>query len=114
MVQTWDLMSKVQMQRWFEEGHLLGYDKYSSNIYSNNQGDLLGNSSNKDMHHERIRMKETQNYLVESCYYHIECIATTFFAAFMWRRLLNNIVLATVTHKKPKRVSDGTDTQVRA
>ena len=107
-------MSKIQVGRWFEDEYLLGHGKYSSNIYSNNQGDLLGNSSNKDMRHERIRMKETQNYLVESCYYHIECIATTFFAAFMWRRLLNNIVLATVTHKKPKRVSDGTDTQVRA
>ena len=114
MVQTWDLMSKVQMQRWFEEGHLLGYDKYSSNMYSNNQGDPLGNSSNKDMHHEHIRMKETQKYLVERCYYHIECIATTFLATFMWRRLLNNIVLATITHRRSKRVSDGTDTQVRA
>ena len=50
-------MSKVQMERWSEEEHL-EYDKYSSNMYSNNQGDLLGSSSDKDVHHERIRMKK--------------------------------------------------------
>ena len=114
MVQTHDLMSKIQMRGCFEKEYLLGHDKYGSIMYSNNQGDPLGNSSNKDMHHERIRMKETQKYLVERCYYHIECIATTFLATFMWRRLLNNIVLATITHRRSKRVSDGTDTQVRA
>ena len=32
----------------------------------------------------------------------------------MWRRPLNNATLATTTHRKPKRVSDGTGTQVRA
>ena len=32
----------------------------------------------------------------------------------MWRRPLNNAALATTTHKKPKRVSDGTDTRVGA
>ena len=30
----------------------------------------------------------------------------------MWRRLLNNTVLATTTHRRPERVSDGTSTQV--
>ena len=34
-------------------------------------------------------------------------------AAFMWRRLLNSTTLATTTHRKPKRVSDGIGTQVR-
>ena len=32
----------------------------------------------------------------------------------MWRRHLNNVVLATTTHRKPKRVSDGTGNQVMA
>ena len=32
----------------------------------------------------------------------------------MWRRPLNSIVLATTTHRMPKRVSDGTDTRVGA
>ena len=91
-------MSKVQMGRWSEEEHLLGYDKYNSNMYSNNQGDLSGSSSDKDGHHKHIRMKKTQKYLVESCYHRIECITTTFLAAFMWRRSLNIVVLATVTH----------------
>ena len=107
-------MNKGQMGRWSKEGHLLEYDKYSSNMYSNNQGDLLESSNDKDVHHERIRMKKTQKYLVESCYHCIKCTATTFLATFMWRRPLNNVVLATPAHKRPKRVSDGTKTQVRA
>ena len=102
------------MGRWSEKEHLLGYDKYNSNMYSNNQGDLPGSFSDKDGHHKRIRMKKTQKYLVESCYHRIKCTATTFLIAFMWRKPLNNAALATATHKRPKRVSDGTDTQVRA
>ena len=43
-------MSKIQMGRWSEEEHLLKYDKYSSNMYSNNQGDLPRSSSDKDVH----------------------------------------------------------------
>ena len=31
----------------------------------------------------------------------------------MWRRPLNNAILATTTHRKPKKVSDGISTQVR-
>ena len=36
----------------------------------------------------------------------------TFWAAFMWKRPLNSAVLTTITHRKPERVSDGTNTQV--
>ena len=114
MVQTQDLMSKIQMERWSEEEYLLRYDKYSSNMYSNNRGDLLGSSSDKDVHHKRIRMMGTQKYLRESYYHRIECTAATFLATFMLRRSLNNAALATTTHRKLERVSDGTDTQVRA
>ena len=32
----------------------------------------------------------------------------------MWRRPLNSTTLATTTHRKLKRVSDGTGTQVKA
>ena len=32
----------------------------------------------------------------------------------MWRIPLNSAVLANATHRKPKKVSDGTGTQVRA
>ena len=59
MVQTQDLMNKIQMGEWSEEEHLIEYDKYSSNMYFNNQGDLLGSSSDKDVHHKRIRMMRT-------------------------------------------------------
>ena len=66
------------MGRWSEEEDLLEHDKYSLNMYSSNQGDLPGNSSDKDVHHKRIRMMRTQKYLRESCYHCIECNATIF------------------------------------
>ena len=100
--------------RWSEEEFLLGYDKYSSNMYFNNQGDLPRSSNDRDVHHGHTRRRGTQKYLKESCYHRIECIAATFLAAFIWRRPLNSTVLATTTHRKPKRVFDETDTQVRA
>ena len=56
----------------------------------------------------------TQKYLRESYYHRIECTAATFLTAFMLRRPLNSAVLATTTHRKPKRVSNRTGTQVRA
>ena len=59
-------------------------------------------------------MMGTQKYLRESCYHCIECTAATFLAALMLRKPLNSAVLATTTHRKPERVSDGTDIQVRA
>ena len=50
----------------------------------------------------------------KNCYHHIKCTITTFLAAFMWRRHLNNETLVITTHKEPKKVSDGTDTQVKS
>ena len=102
------------MGGWCEEEYLLGYDNYSSNTYSNYHGDLLGSSNDKNVYHKRIRMMRTQKYLRESCYHRIECTVATFLAAFMLRRPLNSVSLATTTHKKPEKVSNGTDTQVRA
>ena len=58
------------------------------------------------------RRKLQEKYLRESYYHHIKCITATFLAAFMWRRLLNSAALATTTHRRPKRVFDGTSTQV--
>ena len=89
MVQTQDLMSKIQMGGWSEEEYLLGYDKYSSNTYSKNQDNLPRNSDDKDVHQKHIGMMGTQKYLRENCYHRIECIAATFLAAFMIRRPLN-------------------------
>ena len=66
------------------------------------------------MPHEHTRKKETQKYLRKSCYHRIKCTATTFLVAFMWKRPLNSATLVITTHKKSKKVSDGTGTQVRA
>ena len=59
------------------------YDKYNSNMCPNNQGNLPGNSNNKDTHHKRTRMMGTQKYPRESCYHHIKCTTATLLAAFM-------------------------------
>ena len=48
----------------------------------------------------------------EICYHRIKCTIATFLVAFMLRRLLNNAALVTTIHRKLKRVSDGTSTQV--
>ena len=61
------------MGGWSEEEYLLGYDKYSSNVYPNNQGDLPGSSSDRDMPHKCTRRMGTQKYLRESCYHLIKC-----------------------------------------
>ena len=114
MVQVQDPMSKIQMRGWSEEEYLLGHDKYVSNTCSNNHEDLPRSSSDEDMYHEHPRMIGPQKYLRESCYHRIECTTATFLAGFMLRRPLNSVALANTTHRKPKRVSDETNTQVKA
>ena len=52
-------------------------------------------------------------YLRKNCYHRIKCITAIFLAAFIWIRPLNSAALVTTTHRKPKRTSDGTGTQVR-
>ena len=107
-------MNKMQNGRVVRGGVLLGHNDYSSNVYSSYHGDLLGNSSDKNMYHKRTNMIGTWKYLRESCYHCIECTAATFLAAFMLKRPQNNAALATITYRKLKKVSDGICTQVRA
>ena len=85
-----------------EKEFLLEYDKYSSNMCSNNKSDLHRSSSDKDVPHEHMRRKGIQKYLRKSCYHCIKCTEATLLAAFIWRRPLNSAVLATTTHRKPK------------
>ena len=56
--------------------------------------------------------EENSKYLRKNCYHRIKYIAATFLTAFMWRRPLNSVTLATTSHRKLKGVSDGTGTQV--
>ena len=66
------------------------------------------------MHYERTGGVEARKCLRKSCCHRIECPTANFLTAFMWKRHLNSVVLATTTHRKLKRVSDGTNTQVVA
>ena len=56
--------------------------------------------------------EENSKYLRKSCHHHIKCTIATFLVALMWRRLLNNVALATATHKGLKGVSDWMGAQV--
>ena len=75
------------------------------------RSDFPGNSTNKGMHYELTRRMEARKYLRESCCHRIECSATNFLAAFMWKRLLNSTALTIPTHKGTEKVSDATSTQ---
>ena len=57
---------------------------------------------------------ESPKDLRKSCCHRIKCIVTTFLAAFMWRRLMNNETMVITTHREPEEVSNGTDTQVKS
>ena len=91
----------MPLGRWSEEEYLLEQAKHRSDKDLNDQSDLRGSSSDKDMYHKRTRMMRIQKNLRESCYHRIKCNATTFLAALMWRRPLNSTALATTTHRKP-------------
>ena len=92
------------MGGWSEEEYLLRHDKYVSNACSNNHDDLLGSSSDKDVYHERPRMREPQKYLRESYYHCIECTAATFLAAFMLRRPPKQCCLGYHNSQKARKV----------
>ena len=64
------------------------------------------------MPQENTTWKKTQKYLRENCYHIIKCTTAIFLAAFMWRRPLNSVTLATTTHRRSEGESDGTSTQV--
>ena len=98
-----------------EEECLLGPARNRPNTEPNDRGYLPGFINDKDIPQKHAREKKIpKKNLKESCYNRIECTVVIFLTAFMWRRPLNSITLATATHKKLRKVSDGTDTQVRA
>ena len=53
---------------------------------------------------------ESPKDLRKSYCHRIKCTVTIFLATFMWRRHLNSETLVITTHKKPEKVSDGTNT----
>ena len=75
-------------------------------------GNVLGNYVDKNVCCERTGRWVARKYLVKNCCHRIECSVANFLIAFMWRRPLNNTVLAIPTHRGPERVFDGTSTQV--
>ena len=109
-ISHWETYKWGTNEMWSKERLLLGYDNDSSSTYSSNLSNPPKSSSNRNVSHDRVRRKETQKYLRESCYHRIKCTTATFLAAFMWRRPLNSATSVNATHRKPKRVSDETGT----
>ena len=54
------------------------------------QGDILGDSIDKDMYYERTEGVGARKYLRESYYHHIECFAANSLAALMRKWCLNS------------------------
>ena len=71
------------MGRLSKDKDIFGYDKYSSNTYSDDQSDLPRNSIDRDARHEHIGRRGTQKHIRKDCHHHIECIAATFLAILM-------------------------------
>ena len=78
------------------------------------QGDVPEVSIDKYMHYGSTGRMGARKYLRKGCYHHIKCSTTNFLAVLMWRRPLNSAALATPTHRRHVRVSDGKSTQVVA
>ena len=57
--------------------------KRKPEVYPIAQGDLLGNSIDRDVNYERTRGMEAQKYLRESYYHRIECFVANPLAALM-------------------------------
>ena len=68
----------------------------------------------KWFYRKRTGRMKARKYLGKSCYHRIKCPTVNFLTAFMWRRPLNSVVLATATHRMLEGVFDGTSTQVAA
>ena len=113
MIWVKDFMNRAWMGRLSEEECLLGQAKSRSSInpkWSRQPSrKLQWQGCAPEMYKKEGNPKK---YLRESYYYCIKCITTTFLAAFMSRRSLNSAILATITHRRPEGVSDGTSTQV--
>ena len=52
-------------------------------VYPIIQCDILGNSTDKDMHYERIGGMGVKKYLRENCYHRIECSIANSLTALM-------------------------------
>ena len=63
-------------------------------MYPNNQGDLPGSSSNRDVPHKHTRRMGTQKYLGESCYHRIEYSVANSLTALIRKLSPNSTFLA--------------------
>ena len=76
------------------------------------QSDISGNSVDNDTFCECSGQMRAEKYLRKSYYHRIKCFVANFLATLMRRRPLNSAALIAPTHRGPKRVFDGINTQV--
>ena len=89
----------------------LEYCQISVGPMPHSSGDLSEDFYDKEDPYTR-RKDEPRSVYQKSYCFHIKCPSTTFLAAFMWKRPLNSVTLATATHRGPEKVADGTGAQV--
>ena len=75
-----------------------------SNVYPIVQGDLPGNSIDKDVHYEHTREMGAQKYLRKRYYHHIECSIANSLVALMRKWFMNSVCSAL---QQPPKTSRG-------
>ena len=61
----------------------LAEQSQSPKVWSTIQGNVLGDSIDKDKHHRSVGQREVLKYLRESCYHRIKCSVANSLAALM-------------------------------
>ena len=87
-----------------EEEYLLGWTNHRSNVYPIVQGDLPGNSTDRDVHYEHTREMGAQKYLRKRYYHHIECSIANSLVALMRKWFMNSVCSAL---QQPPKTSGG-------
>ena len=59
-------------------------------VWSTIKGNVLGDSTDKDTHHESTGQRKAMKYLRESCYHRIKCSVANSLAALMRKWYLNS------------------------
>ena len=75
-------------------------------VWSAIQSNILGDSIDKDIHHESIGQREGMKYLRESYYHRIECSAPNSLTTLMWKWYLNSNFQP---YSYSQRLQEGTD-----
>ena len=91
----------------------LAKQSWGPKVWSAIQGNVPGDSIDKDIHHEGTRQRGTMKYLRESCYHRIECYVANSLATLMYKWYMNSNFQPYSYSQRLQEVVDGTRINVR-